>query len=160
MPPRRLLLHNHGPTWTCPPVPIVLRHIGMKHRSPDDTMSAPTEDGGMEVSDPQVWAALAVFAASSLGGMTLLASQFSRVIRAEIGGLRGELVGQIVTVRGELGGQITGQQGEVKGLIAEVKSDVAGLRVEMNTRLDSVEKKVDALDTEVANLATRFWGSQ
>lgn len=90
------------------------------------------------MDDPQVWTLIGVFTTMVLGGMTLMTMQFSRVIRAEIGGLRGELRGEI----GGLRGQLESLEGRLTG------------------RIDALEHKVDSLDKEVANLATRFWRSQ
>ncbi|MGM7699052.1 hypothetical protein [Microbacterium sp. A84] len=102
----------------------------------------------MEMNDPQVWTLIGVFTAIMLGGMTLMTTMMSRVIRAEVGGLRGEMVGEIGGLRGEIG-----------GLRGEMVSEIGGLRGEMNARFDTVEHKIETLDKEVATLATRFWGS-
>ncbi|AQY02963.1 hypothetical protein LJR044_003467 [Microbacterium foliorum] len=121
----------------------------------------------MDLSDPQAWTMIGIFASAMLGGMTLMTTQFSRVLRAEIGGLRGELGGEIVGLRSELGGEIGGLRGELRGEIDVLRTEMrAGFEV-MNVRLDSldtrltrVEGKVDDLDTELTHLATRFWRSQ
>lgn len=94
------------------------------------------------MDDPQVWTLIGVFMTMMLGGMTLMTMQFSRVIRAEIGGLRGELHGEIGGLRGDLSGRLESLEGRLTG------------------RIDALEHKVDSLDKEVANLATRFWRSQ
>lgn len=94
------------------------------------------------MEDPQVWTLIGVFTTMMLGGMTLMTMQFSRVIRAEIGGLRGELRGEIGGLRGDLSGRLESLEGRLTG------------------RIDALEHKVDSLDKEVANLATRFWRSQ
>jgi len=94
------------------------------------------------LDDPQVWTLIGVFTTMMLGGMTLMTMQFSRVIRAEIGGLRGELRGEIGGLRGDLSGRLESLEGRLTG------------------RIDALEHKVDSLDKEVANLATRFWRSQ
>ncbi|AZS48765.1 MULTISPECIES: hypothetical protein [Microbacterium] len=96
----------------------------------------------MRLDDPQVWTLIGVFTTMMLGGMTLMTMQFSRVIRAEIGGLRGELRGEIGGLRGDLSGRLESLEGRLTG------------------RIDALEHKVDSLDKEVANLATRFWRSQ
>lgn len=96
----------------------------------------------MRLDDPQVWTLIGVFTTMVLGGMTLMTMQFSRVIRAEIGGLRGELRGEIGGLRGDLSGRLESLEGRLTG------------------RIDALEHKVDSLDKEVANLATRFWRSQ
>lgn len=89
----------------------------------------------MTLNEPQVWTLIGVFAAMVLGGMTLMTTQFTRVIRAEIGGLRGDLKGDIAELRGEL-----------KGEMGELRGEVRALSV-----------RIDALDTEVASLAKRMW---
>lgn len=94
------------------------------------------------MDDPQVWTLIGVFTTMMLGGMTLMTMQFGRVIRAEIGGLRGELRGEIGGLRGDLSGRLENLEGRLTG------------------RIDALEHKVDSLDKEVANLATRFWRSQ
>ncbi len=94
------------------------------------------------MDDPQVWTLIGVFTTMMLGGMTLMTMQFSRVIRAEVGGLRGELRGEIGGLRGDLSGRLESLEGRLTG------------------RIDALEHKVDSLDKEVANLATRFWRSQ
>ncbi len=94
------------------------------------------------MDDPQVWTLIGVFTTMMLGGMTLMTMQFSRVIRAAIGGLRGELRSEIGGLRGDLSGRLESLEGRLTG------------------RIDALEHKVDSLDKEVANLATRFWRSQ
>lgn len=88
----------------------------------------------MEMSDPQAWTMIGIFAMAMLGGMTLMTTQFIRVLRAEIGALRAE---------------------------TRAGFDVVTVRLDsLDTRLTRVEGKVDDLDTELTNLATRFWRSQ
>ncbi|MCT1396346.1 hypothetical protein M4D51_11480, partial [Microbacterium sp. p3-SID338] len=56
----------------------------------------------MPLNDPQVWTLIGIFVTTMLGGMTLMTTQFGRVLRAEIGGLRGEMTGEIGTLRTEM----------------------------------------------------------
>ncbi|MGX1933895.1 hypothetical protein [Microbacterium resistens] len=94
----------------------------------------------MQMTDPQVWTLIGVFAAAVLGGMSVMTAQFSRVLRSE--GAR-------------LDAKIDGLRGEVNGQFAAM-----GTRLDaIDDRLIRVEDKVDDLDKEVANLATRFWRS-
>ncbi|WP_315109992.1 hypothetical protein [uncultured Microbacterium sp.] len=92
----------------------------------------------MTVDDPQVWTLIGVFAAVMLGGMTLMTSQLSRVIRAEVDRIDGTLAARIDRIDGTLSARIDG----------------------LDARLGRIETKVDDLDRELTNLATRFWRSQ
>ena len=90
------------------------------------------------MNDPQVWTLIGVFAAVMLGGMTLMTSQLSRVIRAEVDRIDGTLSARIDRIDGTLSARIDG----------------------LGARLGRIETKVDDLDRELTNLATRFWRSQ
>ncbi|CAD5142071.1 conserved protein of unknown function [Microbacterium sp. Nx66] len=92
----------------------------------------------MTVDDPQVWTLIGVFAAVMLGGMTLMTSQLSRVIRAEVDRIDGTLSARIDRIDDTLSARIDG----------------------LDARLGRIETKVDDLDRELTNLATRFWRSQ
>ncbi|MFE7198228.1 hypothetical protein [Microbacterium oxydans] len=92
----------------------------------------------MRLNDPQVWTLIGVFAAVMLGGMTLMTTQLSRVIRAEVDRVEGTLSAKIDRVEGTLSVRIDG----------------------LDARLGRIETKVDDLDRELTNLATRFWRSQ
>jgi hypothetical protein len=108
------------------------------------------ENGGvLEMTEPQVWTLIGVFAAAIFGVMTLISTLFVRVIRSEIGGLRGELLGEIGEVRGEIG-----------GLRAEVRSEIGGLRAEMNARFEAMDRRFDYLDHDVQALTKRVFGEQ
>ena len=43
------------------------------------------------VTEPQVWTMIGLMAAVFFGTMTLISTMFTRVVRSEIGGLRGEM---------------------------------------------------------------------
>ena len=90
------------------------------------------------MNDPQVWTLIGVFAAVMLGGMTLMTTQLSRVIRAEVDRVEGTLSARVDRVEGTLSARIDG----------------------LDARLGRIETKVDDLDKELTNLATRFWRSQ
>lgn len=90
------------------------------------------------MDDPQVWTVIGVFAAVMLGGMTLMTSQLSRVIRAEVDRIDGTLSARIDRIDSTLSARIDG----------------------LDARLGRIETKVDDLDRELTNLATRFWRSQ
>lgn len=90
------------------------------------------------MTEPQVWTMIGVFTALMFGMLTTVSTLFVRVVRSEIGGLRGELNGQISGVR----------------------SEIDGLRSEMNARFDAVHVKIDALDRDVQLLMSREFGKE
>lgn len=90
------------------------------------------------MNDPQVWTLLGIFAAAMLGGMTLMTTQLSRVIRAEVGRIDGTLSARIEGLDGKLSTRMDG----------------------LDVRLGRIERKVEDLDKELTNLAARFWRSQ
>ncbi|MGN6203789.1 hypothetical protein [Humibacter sp.] len=54
------------------------------------------------MNDPEIWTVIGVFAAAMLGGLTLVVTSLSRVIRAEVGGLRAELRAELSGVNSRL----------------------------------------------------------
>ncbi|EQM72807.1 hypothetical protein [Microbacterium maritypicum] len=95
----------------------------------------------MRLTDPQVWTLIGVFAAVMLGGMTLMTTQLSRIIRVEVDRVEGSLTARIDRVEGILSARIDGIDG-------------------IDGRLGRIESTLGDLDTELTNLATRFWRSQ
>ncbi|WP_029273969.1 hypothetical protein [Microbacterium sp. Cr-K20] len=92
----------------------------------------------MRLNDPQVWTLLGIFAAVMLGGMTLMTTQLSRVIRVEVDRIDATLSARI------------------DGLDTALSARIDGL----DARLGRIESKVDDLDKELTNLVMRFWRSQ
>ncbi|WP_262001772.1 hypothetical protein [Microbacterium sp. Mcb102] len=92
----------------------------------------------MRLNDPQVWTLLGIFAAVMLGGMTLMTTQLSRVIRVEVDRIDATLSARI------------------DGLDTALSTRIDGL----DARLGRIESKVDDLDKELTNLVMRFWRSQ
>ncbi|WP_337001399.1 MULTISPECIES: hypothetical protein [unclassified Microbacterium] len=92
----------------------------------------------MHLNDPQVWTLIGVFTAAILGGMTLMTTQLSRIVRAEVDRIDGTLSARIDRIDGTLSARIDG----------------------IDARLGRIETKVDDLDKEITNLAVRFWRSQ
>lgn len=58
------------------------------------------------MTDPQIWTLIGVFAASTFAMVGLASTTFRRVLRAEIDGLRGELLGEINSLRAEVTAEI------------------------------------------------------
>ncbi|MFD4421218.1 hypothetical protein ACFWN7_06915 [Agromyces sp. NPDC058484] len=67
----------------------------------------------LEVTEPQVWTLIGVFAAGLFGTLGLVTTLFVRVIRSEIGGLRGE----IVSLRNEMNTRIDALARDVQALV-------------------------------------------
>lgn len=82
------------------------------------------------MNEPQVWTLIGVFAAALFGLLTLMTTMFVRVIRTEMGSLRGEM-----------GSLRTEFKAEIDGLRTEVRSEIAGV----NRRIDSLDRDVQAL---------------
>jgi hypothetical protein len=107
----------------------------------------------MLVNDPQIWTLIGVFAAVMLGGMTLMTTQLSRVIRTQVDRVEGVLSERIDRVEGTLSHRID----KVEGVLTARIDRVEGV---LTARIDAIDQKVDDLDTEIADLAKRFWRSQ
>lgn len=81
------------------------------------------------MNDAQIWTMIGSFTALMLSMMTVVSTLFIRVVRAEIGGLRGEMNAQI-----------------------------GGLRNEMNARFDTVNTRIDGLDRDMQAVVKRSFG--
>ncbi|MDX2400519.1 hypothetical protein [Microbacterium algeriense] len=103
----------------------------------------------MRLNDPQVWTLIGVFAAVMLGGMTLMTTQLSRIIRTEVDRIDGTLSARMDLIDGTLSARMDGLDGTLSARIDGV-----------DARLGRIEAKVEDLDKELTNLATRFWRSQ
>jgi hypothetical protein len=114
------------------------------------------------MNDAQIWTMIGAFTALMFGMLTVVSTLFIRVVRAEIGGLRGELRGEIGGLRSELRGEIGGLRSElhseIGGLRSELHSEIGGLRTEMNARFDIMDAKLKGLDTEVHALVKHTFG--
>ena len=106
----------------------------------------------MTMNEPQVWTLIGVFGAALLGGFTLVTTHFGRVVRAEIGRLDGTLSGKIGHLEGTLTGKIDALDGRLTG-------QIEALDAHLNGRIDILDHRLDTLDKEVANLATKVWRS-
>lgn len=114
------------------------------------------------MSDAQIWTMIGAFTALMFGMLTIVSTLFIRVLRAEIGGLRGEFLGEISGLRGELRGEISGLRSEIRGEfraeIGELRGEIGGLRGEMNARFDTTDTKLAGLDVEVHALVKHTFG--
>ncbi len=58
--------------------------------------------GMITVTEPQVWTMIGLMAAVFFGTMTIISTMFTRVVRSEIGGLRGEMNARFDAVNGRI----------------------------------------------------------
>jgi hypothetical protein len=58
----------------------------------------------IHVTEPQVWTMIGVFTALMFGMLTIVSTLFVRVIRSEIGGLRGEMNARFDAVHARMDG--------------------------------------------------------
>ncbi len=91
----------------------------------------------IELTEPQVWVLIGVFAASTFGMITIVTVSFTRTLNAAMGG-----------VRSEISGLESGLRGEIAGLEAGLRGEISGLRGEMNARFEAVDAKFDAMDAK------------
>ena len=96
------------------------------------------------MTEPQVWAVIAVLASMAVGMITIVSTLFLRVVRAEIGGVRAE---------------IGGLRLEMNARFEVVDQQISGVRAEMNARFESVDTKLRHLDRDVEALAGRAFGA-
>lgn len=88
------------------------------------------------VTEPQVWTMIALMAAVFFGTMTLISTMFTRVVRSEIGGLRGEMNARFNAV--------------------DARFDTVDVRFEaVNARFDAMSDRIDNLDRDVHTLTER-----
>ncbi len=102
----------------------------------------------------QIWTMIGAFTALMFGTLTVISTMFVRVLRSEIGGLRGEMNGRFDAVNARIDGEIGGLRGEMNGL----RGEIGGLRGEMNARFDTMNHRIDGLDRGVQALVTRTFG--
>ena len=91
----------------------------------------------IQLTEPQVWVLIGVFAASTFGMIGIVTSSFNRNLAAAIGG-----------VRSEIGG---------------VRSEIDGLRDTMNARFETLDAKFtgkfEILDRDIQALSRHVFGT-
>ena len=81
------------------------------------------------MTEPQVWTMIGLMAAVFFGTMTIISTMFTRVVRSEIGGLRGEMNARFETI--------------------DARFDA------VDVRFDAVNGRIDNLDRDVQFLMNR-----
>ena len=104
----------------------------------------------IQLTEPQVWVLIGVFATSMFGMLRMTHRSFTDLLRSEIGGLRAEVSSEIGGLRAEM-------SSEIGGLRAEMSSGFSGLRAEMNARFESQAMAIAHLDRDVQTLFRRVF---
>ena len=99
----------------------------------------------IEVTEPQVWVLIAVFAASIFSMIGIVSVSFTRTVTSAISGLEGRIMG----LEGKVDGQIQGLRGEI-----------AGLRETMDARFSTMDAKFELLDRDIQALSKRVFGAE
>ncbi|MEV8173679.1 hypothetical protein [Microbacterium sp. NPDC079176] len=99
------------------------------------------------MNDAQIWTMIGCFTALMFGMLTVVSTVFIRVVRTEIGGLRGEI-----------GGLRGGMNAQIGGLRGEMDAQIGGLRGEMNARFDALNTRIDGLDRDMQAVVKRSFG--
>jgi len=85
-------------------------------------------------------------------------------VRAEIGGLRGELDSKIGGLRGDLDSKIAGLRGDldskIAGLRGDLDSKIGDLRADMSDRFGALEGRIGALEGRIIRWMFVFWIGQ
>lgn len=94
-----------------------------------------TSDENVEMiamTEPQTWTMIGAFIALMFGMLTVVSTLFIRVLRAEIGGLRSEMVARFASV--------------------DARFDA------VDSRFEAVNARIDGLDRDVQALVKRTFG--
>ncbi len=97
--------------------------------------------GVMELTEPQVWTLIGVFGSAIFGMNALMSGWFVRVLRAEVGGLRGEMRAEISGLRGEMSAKFERVDAQFERVDAQFER--------VDTRLDHLDRDVQALTRKV-----------
>ncbi|MEV8249709.1 hypothetical protein AB0O87_02130 [Microbacterium sp. NPDC076768] len=136
----------------------------------------------MQMNEPQVWILIGVFAASMLGLLTVLVRQHDSMIAslrrefaAQFEGSQGRtdamgalLVAQIESMDARFTAQLETMEAkftaQIEAMDAKFTAQLETMDARFTTQIETMEARLTAqletLDTEVANLATRMWGTR
>jgi len=91
----------------------------------------------IELNEPQVWTLIGVFAASTFAMVGWLTGSFTRVLRAEIGGVNARIDG----LRGEMNARFERVDAQFERVDAQFRR--------VDDRLDHIDRDVQALTRRV-----------
>lgn len=91
------------------------------------------------MTEPQTWTMIGAFIALMFGMLTVVSTLFIRVLRAEIGGLRSEMVARFEVV-------------DARFASVDARFDA------VDSRFEAVNARIDGLDRDVQALVKRTFG--
>ncbi len=104
---------------------------------PLDLLCWARENGRViEVTEPQVWVLIGVFAASMFGMITIVTVSITRTLTAAIGGVRSEIA----------------------GLESGLRAEIVGLRETMDARFAAVDARFSNVDARFEAMDAKFSG--
>ncbi|MBM9462296.1 hypothetical protein JL108_02475 [Aeromicrobium sp. YIM 150415] len=101
------------------------------------------------MTEAQTWTLIATFITAFFGTLTLFGVMVTRLIRAEIGGVRAEMSGLATGLRAEMSGLATGLRGEVSGLADALRADMGVMETRLNAKFDALDRDVQAIARRV-----------
>jgi len=75
-----------------------------------------------------------------------------RDLKAEIGGVRSEMRGEIASLRAEIGNVKSELEGEINSLRVELKGEIDGVRSEMRSEIGSLKAETNSLRAEITKI--------
>jgi hypothetical protein len=106
----------------------------------------------IELTEPQVWVLIGVFAAAIFGMIGIVTSSFNRTLVAAIGGVEAKIGG----VEAKIGG--------VEAKMGGVEAEIRGLRETMDAKFTAMDvkftSKLEVLDKDIQALTRRAYGAE
>ncbi len=153
-----------------------------------DNLGFHSQDGDVHLNEPQIWTLIGVFAAFMLGSLTMVIRQNDRMItsvRSELDAkfssmdakfssmdaksdARFEALDAKFDARFEsmdarfatMDARFETLDARLSGVDAKFEARFDAMDSKLDSRLGAIDGRLEDLDKEVANLATRFWGSR
>lgn len=128
-----------------------------------DNLGFHSQDGDVHLNEPQIWTLIGVFAAFMLGSLTMVIRQNDRMITS----VRSELVAKFSSMDAKFSSmdaksdaRFEALDARLSGVDAKFEARFDAMDSKLDSRLGAIDGRLEDLDKEVANLATRFWGSR
>ena len=107
------------------------------------------DNGGViELTEPQVWVLIGVFATAIFGMLSWQTVSFNRTLTMAIGSLRTELGAEVGSLRTEL-----------RTEVGSLRREMEFFRESVDAKFDTVNHKIDSLDRDVQALTRHVFGT-